>query len=1073
MNPNSNIGISYYKIYLFLLLIGRFLQKKSLFLLILGFLLSPKAFSQSLEFQSNFKVEEASLQQIFNYLEEEIPFTFTYRVELISTLESKISRDIENISLFNLLQDLSNQYGLWFWQMNNTISINNQNEWQNKTDGVLICPNRCKESLTQEQNIRFTIEGKIVDSSTNEPIFGATLLLRGTSIGTSTALDGSFVLKRIPFGNNTFLVRYLGYKTEELNFFVDKSSRTNLMIELEPDVFEGDEVMVYSQALGQAKAIRDQISSTSLKNVVSESKIRELPDANAAESVGRLPGVSVIRDSGEGQRIAIRGLEPRHNSITLDGDRIPSSDGDGRAVDLNMISPEMLSGIEVFKAILPDMDADAIGGSVNFKFAGVPEKKSARFNFGNGYSNHNGNFGTYNAAFNGSGRFFDNKLGVLASVNAERNDRSSENFNASYKVLRDPREGELYAPMGVNNINLSDRLITRDRYGLGLIMDYEIPNGKIMMNNFLNKLNNESINYGRSFTLSTFTQNYRLSETRTETDILSSRLSGEHEVFGSLFEWRVARNISYQNKPYDHRVGFEELAAFFAGQVDESRGPEFIESAAVNDIDDTHFAGSNFEINENLERDFLAQADLSIPIFIGEQLSGKLKFGGKSIAKNRSREGREWRIRSGDGARIYQNEDRDWIFTPNGRLSIQNFLDPSFAPGSILRSQYSIPYGINRSEIQSLWRTHEQNHIERLLIQFDDQEAVERVNSAYVMSEMNLGSKLTLLPGIRYEYTNSDYTAKRGQLTGNYRNQGNIVDTTATQKFGMHFPMVHLRYNISTWLDLRAAYTETISRPNFTELLPREEVSANSRNVRRGSPNLEPASATNYDLFLTAYGNKIGLFSIGGFYKEIDNLIYNRKAVVLDPIGLGLEPQTRGYDLFEAINNPNLTTVNGFEIEWQSNLTYLRSPFNGLVINVNYARIWSETQYPQFFLERTAQGIVGVDTFRNGPMVNQPDYVVNVSMGYDFKSFSSRVSAVFQGKTLNGIGERIETDSFTEAFTRWDAALKYKLTNNFNLYLNLQNLTNEPDLATQFTERFSTFQEYYNWTVEAGIRITL
>jgi len=67
------------------------------------------------------------------------------------------------------------------------------------------------------------------------------------------------------------------------------------------------------------QAINEQLSSNSIVNVVSEAKIQELPDFNAAEAIGRLPGVSTLRSSGEANKIVIRGLAPEFNLVSIDG----------------------------------------------------------------------------------------------------------------------------------------------------------------------------------------------------------------------------------------------------------------------------------------------------------------------------------------------------------------------------------------------------------------------------------------------------------------------------------------------------------------------------------------------------------------------------------------------------------------------------------------------------------------------------------------------------------------------------------------------------------------------------------
>ena len=107
---------------------------------------------------------------------------------------------------------------------------------------------------------------------------------------------------------------------------------------------EGETVVVTAQASGQNAAINQQLASNTVTNVVSAARIQELPDANAAESVGRLPGVSVLRSGGEGTQIVIRGLQPKYNNVTVDGVRMASSNPNDRSVDLSMISPFPLRG---------------------------------------------------------------------------------------------------------------------------------------------------------------------------------------------------------------------------------------------------------------------------------------------------------------------------------------------------------------------------------------------------------------------------------------------------------------------------------------------------------------------------------------------------------------------------------------------------------------------------------------------------------------------------------------------------------------------------------------------------------
>ena len=169
------------------------------------------------------------------------------------------------------------------------------------------------------------LEGSVKDALNSERLPGATVYLVGTSIGTATNLDGRFVLRDVPPGTYTLRTTYIGYMTGEKQIRVVPDSTTVVEIGLMPTAVNGKEVIVTAQASGQNAAINQQLSSLQIKNVVSAAKIQELPDANAAESVGRLPGVSLIREGGEASQVVIRGLAPQYNEITIDGVQMPGN----------------------------------------------------------------------------------------------------------------------------------------------------------------------------------------------------------------------------------------------------------------------------------------------------------------------------------------------------------------------------------------------------------------------------------------------------------------------------------------------------------------------------------------------------------------------------------------------------------------------------------------------------------------------------------------------------------------------------------------------------------------------------
>ena len=211
------------------------------------------------------------------------------------------------------------------------------------------------------------ITGTITDANTGEPLIGAHVMIEGTSLGTATSAEGEYTIRQVRPGDHVLVIGYIGYEEREIPVTVTAGETVELDITLVSVAVEGEEVNITAQAAGQRAAINEQLSSNTIENVVSAARIREVPDANAAESIGRLSGVSVVRSGGEGQKVAIRGMSPQYNVIQVNGVRMQSTDRNNRSVDLNMIAPNVLSGISVTKALRGSCQ---LFGAIRLRFYG-------------------------------------------------------------------------------------------------------------------------------------------------------------------------------------------------------------------------------------------------------------------------------------------------------------------------------------------------------------------------------------------------------------------------------------------------------------------------------------------------------------------------------------------------------------------------------------------------------------------------------------------------------------------------------------------------------------------------------
>ena len=181
---------------------------------------------------------------------------------------------------------------------------------------------------------------------------GANVFLKAKSLGTATRSDGTYQISNVGPGKYILQSSYIGYISKEVEIEIISRQVLKIDFELDYNTIQGEAIEVTAQAKGQMDAINKQLKAKSIKNIISSDKIQELPDANAAEAVSRVPGVSIKREGGEGNKVVISGLSPKYNKITVNGANLASTGYNDRSTDISMISQYMLKEIEVVKPII-------------------------------------------------------------------------------------------------------------------------------------------------------------------------------------------------------------------------------------------------------------------------------------------------------------------------------------------------------------------------------------------------------------------------------------------------------------------------------------------------------------------------------------------------------------------------------------------------------------------------------------------------------------------------------------------------------------------------------------------------
>ncbi len=362
----------------------------------------------------------------------------------------------------------------------------------------------------------------------------------------------------------------------------------------------------------------------------------------------------------------------------------------------------------------------------------------------------------------------------------------------------------------------------------------------------------------------------------------------------------------------------------------------------------------------------------------------------------------------------------------------------------------------------------------------DDYHGNEEYKAGYLMGYFNIGKTLTIIPGVRYENNTTNYTANRGDESIFDWDKGYVFgDTTIVRNNAYFLPMIHLKYKPVPWFDVRMAYTKTLARPNFDQIIPKWNIKIFS--VDWNNPFLTPSVSQNFDVYFSFFKNKLGLLTVGGFHKEISDLIFNTgSSVIIDPNDYGLDESTKGRAITSIINNNLPAKLTGLEFEWQTRFWYLNNFLKGAVLNLNYTHIVSDVNYPitKVITENTQEPpfvkTTIVKTSYQDRLIYQPSDIFNATVGYDYKGFSSRLSFLFKNDIFSRTNFFEKFRGISAEYYRFDFNLKQKLPwKGFEFLMNFSNLTSAVERDINVGTGFPIKNQYYGMTIDAGIRYRL
>jgi len=889
-----------------------------------------------------------------------------------------------------------------------------------------------------------SVTGQVVNGATGNSLSNAVVSLAGTNISAVSDRDGRFLLLRVPAGPQTLRVTYTGLNPGTAAVNVTAGMTTVPPIALSSEVYKMDSFVVAGVREGNSLAIAAQRNAANLKTIVATDAYGNLADGNLGEFLKRVPGIGVGDAVDEVTEIRVRGAAAAQTAVTMDGTRLPSPQarGDGREFAIDQLPADFIERIEVIKAPTPDMDGDAIGGTVNLITKSAFDTQRRYFQYTTG-ANHRtlGSMTSYFGSMQYSDVYGKNRnLGIFLTASYSETDRPQDYLQLEYD-----------APAGVPNLRsfrLQPDYKGRKRTGAGLRFDYRVSDNSslsagVMYNYYEARderrrwtasINNNATGRlpGATANDVTLTAGQEQMQSNVILDyqrVFSYQVSGKHRLQGGTLriDWGAA---------YAPAKGWQDRWLFqVRGQQNQRRtlsrerdgyivATQLISGSDILNYNNARQTDFTFEEGDSTED--IWGAHLNVQKNLKTTLPTYLKAGFRQRGQTRFRsyDRIEAIHRSGSNGTFDANK-----FKGTGEESAMRLFGG--------RYETLVVYGDAQAAVRNFfenpaeWNFLAVDSVRRSLA--EDGEVSETVSAGYVMGDVRVG-RLGILAGIRMEQTeisaeSPKYVPIRPALPSSAtvdqqveRMRQEWANTAQVDSsYQNWFPGVHLRYALTQGLLARASYSQGIGRPPFGNLKPLTNINLTALSINQNNTGLKPQESQNYDLSLEYYFEPVGVLSATVFRKEIKNFISNLNLPLTAELAaeFNIEPQYIGWD-FRTQTNTGDGEIDGFELAYSQNLggfaRWLR-PFN---VMANYTK-----------------------TKGKGRLEEIIPAIWNVGLVYEQRPWTARVQWNHQDTYL----ESTSTDPLQRRFKmeqdNLDLSLQYRFRPWLNLFVDFQNALGE------------------------------
>ncbi|HET7204243.1 MAG TPA: TonB-dependent receptor [Steroidobacteraceae bacterium] len=820
---------------------------------------------------------------------------------------------------------------------------------------------------------------------------------------------------------------------------------------------ELEEIVVTGIRSSYRASLETKREETAVVDAITAEDVTKFPDKNLAEALQRVPGVTLNREFGEGERINIRGTDDSLTKMLLNGHSLATADwfvldqlNSTRSFNYLMLPADIIGEVKVFKTQQADLEEGGIGGTVDVITRNPLDLAPMTLS------------GTLQGAYSQladetdpqasalfSWKNTDSTFGVLVAGVYQKRTVRRDGVEVLGYFDADPSDtGELLAPSLIGSALFQQE---RERIGGNVAVQFQ-PNESLLatLTGLYSKFDGDNVNENfmawgsRALANGGTLAPSAIQDGTAVAGTIESRrnaTTGALEDFGVVYD-AIDRIASTDTSNIDLDVEWALNDAwnfhFRAGRTEANGDTEaqpFVEFGAPasftydlrgkapqvsyanidpTDPTDLQFIFSSLHQILNDDSETYAYADAETEVGLG--FLDSIKFGAKYTDHDR-----ELRFNATTYGGFHVPINTLPASTFAGAMTPGDFLDAIKATGTIDRY-----WQINRNEVERILFDNLRNGPGRVLYPQQSFSIAEDVAGGYLMANLK-GERWRGNVGVRYVRTEQTSNGNVVSPTGAIENPyGNYDPISVDRNYDNWLPSLNLAFDFTDELVGRFAAARTMTRPDFTDIAPRASLNPGALTAQTGNPDLDPFEADQFDVSLEWYHDDDAAIVGALFYKDIKSFITDSVQTINFNINTASPPSLEcvevGTDLWSCPFTTNVRSnggggkVQGFEFAVNQPIAA------GFGFNANYTYSDAEAD--------------------NGdPIPGNSENTYNVVAYYENPRLGARLAYTYRDDFFVTFDRSTELNQ--DGFGQLDASVSVGINDNIALTFDAQNLTEE------------------------------